>query len=1121
MPTRPRPVVFAAFANDEGGAPGYLRHLDVEQRAVRDALAETHDWCEHIERPDASLDDFLDVLQTCRDRIAIIHYAGHSTSHALLLQSATRRAEPAIARGLAAFIAQQRGLQLMFLNGCSTVNHVADLLTAGVRTVIATSQAIDDWAATQFAGRFYRGLASGASIRVSFHEAEAAVVAAGGAAPREIVADGAAADDGRPLWQLHLADQDAGDWSLRVAANNPLFGLPPLPPRPLHSPFPGLHWYGAPLAEIFFGRSREIRELYDHVTASDGPPILLLFGQSGVGKSSLLSAGLFPRLEQVCHVQVHRCTREVPLAEALARLLNDGTPAVSLSVAWIAAEARLERPLVIVLDQAEELVLASADTTSPFLVLHELFCSTAQRPRGRLIVSFRKEWYAEIEAALASLASEKYFVRRFDQESIEEVVEGLTRTPRLARHYGLRVVPPLATTIAGELLGDPDSPIAPLLQVTLMRMWKEAIRLNAEEPVFDATLYADQKYERLDAFIEEQLVEVAADERFGAAAASGLVLELLAHHTTEHGSTERTLADLRQRYASTGQDIGALLDKLVVVSLLSDGQAEAAEVAATRSTRLAHDTLAPLIRERLARSPLPAQVALRILDSRAHEWNDDQIPGHPLDPIDLGTVERGLSGLATPSPAAARLLDTSRKHRARVEASKRTARIIRTVVTIVVIALTVAAVVFAFRERRATRRADQRAEEAIENALIAEFMSGVENSARNALHELVVVRGRDASWILDRAEKNQSETRVTTLGDIQRKYYLQSAFELALTKVCDLGPLDVEPMHRTLEMIEEHEETTRKTREVIARTYQHYASNTTMLGTLLAAVDVAASTAWDPEAASFRALRAEMLAWWRTQHPPPALDPAQWVLVSIHGLAELRQLSGRSMDADNRYGITSTVDELSFWISRQPVDEPAYRQFRRHGNAGTGPVTTVSWYDAHLYASWLGGALPTSAQWFSAFAEDRILLGRELGYQGPEGTWWDLLDAEWCFASTLGFARRFVDPVKHPFHCAPKGSPHSDWTPGSSGHITFRVVLPKNALRGQPIAWTAAALVEALQSGDRFRVWEAARAVPDVGPDLQRAAVPALEELLAQPADDHTQFPRETVERALRAARRK
>lgn len=50
-------------------------------------------------------------------------------------------------------------------------------------------------------------------------------------------------------------------------------------------------------AEIFFGRGREIRELVELITAADSPLLVPLYGQSGVGKSSLLAAGLQPRLE--------------------------------------------------------------------------------------------------------------------------------------------------------------------------------------------------------------------------------------------------------------------------------------------------------------------------------------------------------------------------------------------------------------------------------------------------------------------------------------------------------------------------------------------------------------------------------------------------------------------------------------------------------------------------------------------------------------------------------------------------------------------------------------------------------------------------------------------------------
>ncbi len=70
---------------------------------------------------------------------------------------------------------RQRGTQLVFLNDCLTVPQVEQLLHAGVSDVIATSQAIDDNLAKEFAVLFYRSLGDGASIDTAFHEASAAV----------------------------------------------------------------------------------------------------------------------------------------------------------------------------------------------------------------------------------------------------------------------------------------------------------------------------------------------------------------------------------------------------------------------------------------------------------------------------------------------------------------------------------------------------------------------------------------------------------------------------------------------------------------------------------------------------------------------------------------------------------------------------------------------------------------------------------------------------------------------------------------------------------------------------------------------------------------------------------
>lgn len=60
------------------------------------------------------------------------------------------------------------------------------------------------------------------------------------------------------------------------------------------NPWPGLRAFGENDREFFFGRERETTELLNLVQRS---PVVVLYGQSGLGKTSLLQAGLFPRLK--------------------------------------------------------------------------------------------------------------------------------------------------------------------------------------------------------------------------------------------------------------------------------------------------------------------------------------------------------------------------------------------------------------------------------------------------------------------------------------------------------------------------------------------------------------------------------------------------------------------------------------------------------------------------------------------------------------------------------------------------------------------------------------------------------------------------------------------------------
>jgi hypothetical protein len=366
LDARNKPIIFLAFANDRDDTVGYLRNLPDEARRLREALepAERARLCEVVVQPYCTAGDIFKVFQDprYRNRVAVFHYGGHANGYQLLLESAEGQSVGADAGGLAAFLGQQRGLQLVFLNGCSTEPQTQGLLDANVSVVISTSRAIDDRVATDFSSRFYEGLAGGATVRTAYHEAEAAMRTTKGDSPRALYfgnpdeAKNRLEADRWP-WNLYLRDgsESADQWNLPEAVHDPLFGLPPLPEQDLpETPYRHLNWFTRKDAEIFFGRGHQIRELYDRLTAPRTAPILLFYGQSGVGKSSILDAGLIPRLERDHEVRYLRRTQG-GLLDTLQLAFFPEASEVAIESAWREKEERLGRPLIVFLDQVEEL----------------------------------------------------------------------------------------------------------------------------------------------------------------------------------------------------------------------------------------------------------------------------------------------------------------------------------------------------------------------------------------------------------------------------------------------------------------------------------------------------------------------------------------------------------------------------------------------------------------------------------------------------------------------------------------------------------------------------------------------------------------------------------------------
>jgi WD40 repeat protein len=684
------PIIVLAFANEQEGRR-YLRDLPEELRLLQGILseAESHGLCRLELLPNATLDQIFDAFTRNLDRVTILHYAGHADSGRLLLESSSAGGAPAHAAGLATFLGQRRGLQLVFLNGCSTRAQAAALLEAGVASVITTARAIEDGVAREFAAAFYTELAAGLPLRAAYEASRGRVLAAKGDAPksyyqsRNLGCSATDADSPDPTddrgfpWEFRPGTELVERWSLPDAAGNPEFGLPHLPERDLpESPFRHLSWFTAEHAEVFFGRGYQVREVYEQVTDSSGPPILLLYGASGVGKSSLLDAGLVPRLEAGgSAVRYRRRDPQGGLSGSLQDALQPDGKRTALGETWRSEEARLGRPLVVFLDQVEEVFTrhnpAQPHELDEFLTgLVAALGNRENRPHGKLVLSFRKEWLAELDRRLAEakLPRSKMFLKPLDRRGIIEAIRGPARPGRLQRQYRLAIEDGLPEVIAVNLLADAGSALAPTLQVLLTKMWERARTANPDQPRFDRETYESLKSEGylLTDVLDEGLKAIG---RWNPAhGRSGLALDVLNFHTTDLGTaSQRTRADLDQRYAHEAGVLDGLLacckDHYLILEV------ESVPDSPTRSTRLAHDLLAPLVQQRFRLSVASGQRARRLLENRAADWQDGQA-GPVLDSIDLATVEEGASGMRVWTANERRLVEASQRAAEREQAAE-------------------------------------------------------------------------------------------------------------------------------------------------------------------------------------------------------------------------------------------------------------------------------------------------------------------------------------------------------------------------------------------------------------------------------------------------------------------
>ncbi|HEY1713055.1 MAG TPA: hypothetical protein VGG07_09130 [Solirubrobacteraceae bacterium] len=293
------------------------------------------------------------------------------------------------------------------------------------------------------------------------------------------------------------------------------------------SPFQGLGFYTEADAKWFFGRMTERKIILSHLRTAR---LTLLYAESGVGKSSLLRAGVAARLRELAGrgnggarspkfiPVVFSAWKDDPVEDLIAEIERQVQPLITdahqddpaagngngnggtLAAAIARATSSLNATLVIILDQFEEHFSYRAGAARPDRLADELaYCINSPEVRAHFLIAVREDAYGRlgdlfggrIGNVYSNYLHLEYLTRDAGREAIEQPVAVYNSDHPDDQPMALE--PDLADAVLAEVrrgnleLGarrpdldgggswlsvDADAIETPFLQLVMSRMWE-------------------------------------------------------------------------------------------------------------------------------------------------------------------------------------------------------------------------------------------------------------------------------------------------------------------------------------------------------------------------------------------------------------------------------------------------------------------------------------------------------------------------------------------------------------------------------------------------------------------------------------------------------------------------
>lgn len=271
------------------------------------------------------------------------------------------------------------------------------------------------------------------------------------------------------LAYVRACDGDRGEWKQRWrAAHAETLAEPRADDTETEPPYRGLARFEPADAELFFGRDRLTGRLAELTRAHR---FTAVFGPSGSGKSSLLRAGLIPRLRTA--------DGDGPRPAALRVLTPGGHPMRVHADRLRPADADGDTWLIV--DQFEELYTLCDDAAERDRFTDRLLTATDPGSRLRVVIGVRADFLercAVHPGLAAALQDATLLVAPMNRDELREAIV------KPAQAAGCIVERPLTARLLTEVEGEPGA--LPLMSHALLETWRRRRSRALNEAAYEA-----------------------------------------------------------------------------------------------------------------------------------------------------------------------------------------------------------------------------------------------------------------------------------------------------------------------------------------------------------------------------------------------------------------------------------------------------------------------------------------------------------------------------------------------------------------------------------------------------------------------------------------------------------